>query len=258
MSAVTGTYVVTGAASGLGAAVTERLRARGDRVVTVDLRDADVTADLGTVDGRADALARTLASVDGPLAGLVPCAGLGPQVPDHALIASVNYFGAIAFLDGCLDALAASAPSAVVAISSNSTTIDPTVHAGLVAAFTGGDEGGARTLASELAGNTVYASSKVAIARAVRSRVADWGARGVRINAVAPGPFMSPLLQQGLDDPTFGPLIEALPVPTGAIGTPVEVAAVIDFLLGPDASYVHGSIVFVDGGIDALLRPDAI
>jgi len=252
------TTIVTGAASGLGAAVTERLRARGERVVTVDLRDADVVADLGTVDGRADAAAGALALVDGPLAGLVPCAGLGPQVPDHALIASVNYFGAIAFLDGCIDALATSAPSAVVAISSNSTTIDPTVNADLVAAFTGGDEDGARTLAAELAGNTVYASSKVAIARAVRSRVADWGARGVRINAVAPGPFMSPLLQQGLDDPTFGPLIEALPVPTGAIGTPGEVAAVIDFLLGPDASYVHGSIVFVDGGIDALLRPDAI
>jgi len=252
------TTIVTGAASGLGAAVTERLRARGERVVTVDLRDADVVADLGTVDGRADAAAGALALVDGPLAGLVPCAGLGPQVPDHALIASVNYFGAIAFLDGCIDALAESAPSAVVAISSNSTTIDPTVNADLVAAFTGGDEDGARTLASEVAGNTVYASSKVAIARAVRSRVAEWGARGVRINAVAPGPFMSPLLQQGLDDPTFGPLIEALPVPTGAIGTPGEVAAVIDFLLGPDASYVHGSIVFVDGGIDALLRPDAI
>jgi NAD(P)-dependent dehydrogenase (short-subunit alcohol dehydrogenase family) len=252
------TTIVTGAASGLGAAVTERLRARGERVVTVDLRDADVIADLGAVDGRADAVAGALALVDGPLGGLVPCAGLGPQVPDHALIASVNYFGAIAFLDGCVDALAASAPSAVVAISSNSTTIDPTVHADLVAALTSGDESGARALASELAGNTVYASSKVAVARAVRGRVADWGARGVRINAVAPGPFMSPLLQQGLDDPTFGPLIEALPVPTGAIGTPAEVAAVIDFLLGPDASYVHGSIVFVDGGIDALLRPDAI
>ena len=179
-------------------------------------------------------------------------------MPDHALIASVNYFGAVAFLDGCLDALAARHPSAAVAISSNSTTIDPTVHADLVAAFTDGDEDGGRALASELAGNTVYASSKVAIARAVRGRVADWGGRGVRINAVAPGPFMSPLLQQGLDDPTFGPLIEALPSRPGAIGTPAEVAAVIDFLLGPDASYVHGSIVFVDGGIDALLRPDAI
>ena len=253
-----GTHLVTGAASGLGAAVTERLRDRGERVVTVDLHDADVTADLGTAAGREDALVRARELVDGPLTGLVPCAGLGPQVPDHALIASVNFFGAVAFLDGCLDALAGGTPSAAVAISSNSTTIDPTVHADLVLAFTRGDEEGARALASGLAGNTVYASSKVAIARAVRSRVGDWGARGVRINAVAPGPFRSPLLQQGLDDPTFGPLIEALQVPTGEIGTPHQVAAAIDFLLGPDASYVHGSILFVDGGIDALLRPDAI
>ncbi len=253
-----GTHVVTGAASGLGAAVTARLRARGERVVTVDLRDADVAADLGTVAGREDALGRALALVDGPLAGLVPCAGLGPQVPDHALIASVNFFGAVAFLDGCLGALAAAASASAVAISSNSTTIDPTVNAELVAAFLSRDEDTARGLAAAMPGNTVYASSKVAIARDVRRRVVEWGGRRVRINAVAPGPFRSPLLQQGLDDPTFGPLIEALPVPTGAIGTPDEVAAVVDFLLGPDASYVHGSIVFVDGGIDAQLRPDAI
>ena len=91
----------------------------------------------------------------------------------------------------------------------------------LVAAFTERRRGTAPVRSRRSSpGNTVYASSKVAIARAVRGRVADWGARGVRINAVAPGPFMSPLLQQGLDDPTFGPLIEALPVPTGAIGTP--------------------------------------
>jgi NAD(P)-dependent dehydrogenase (short-subunit alcohol dehydrogenase family) len=179
-------------------------------------------------------------------------------VPDHALIASVNFFGAVAFLDGCLDALVAGSPSAAVAISSNSTTIDPTVRAELVAAFLDRDEERARALAATLPGNTVYASSKVAIARDVRLRVVEWGGRGVRINAVAPGPFRSPLLQQGLDDPTFGPLIEALPVPTGAIATPPEIASVIDFLLRPEASYVHGSIVFVDGGIDAQLRPDAI
>jgi NAD(P)-dependent dehydrogenase (short-subunit alcohol dehydrogenase family) len=253
-----GTYLVTGAASGLGAAVTARLRDRGDRVVTVDLRDCDVNADLGTPAGRAEALGAALALVDGPLAGLVPCAGLGPQVPDHALIASVNYFGAVAFLDGCVDALAAGAPAAAVAISSNSTTLDPTVSPDLVDAFLAGDEPRARELASAMAGNSVYATSKVAIARDVRRRVIDWGERGVRINAVAPGPFQSPLLQQGIDDPVFGPLITALEVPSGAIGTPDEVAAAITFLLGPDASYVHGSILFVDGGIDAVFRPDAI
>lgn len=253
-----GTYVVTGAASGLGAAVTARLQGRGERVVTVDLRDCDVNGDLGTVAGRTEALGAALALVDGPLTGLVPCAGLGPQVPDHALIASVNFFGAVAFLDGCLDALAAGAPSAAVAISSNSTTIDPTVSAELVEAFLARDEARARELASGMTGNTVYASSKVAIARDVRRRVIDWGKRGVRVNAVAPGPFQSALLQQGLDDPTFGPLIRALEVPSGSIGTPDEVAAAITFLLGPDAAYVHGSVLFVDGGIDAVFRPDAI
>ena len=253
-----GTYLVTGAASGLGAAVTALLRGRGDRVVTVDLRDADVNADLGTIDGRARAVAESLALVGGALDGLVPCAGLGPQVPDHPLIASVNYFGAVAFLDGCLDALAGGVRSAVVAISSNSTTIDLTVSPELVAAFLEDDEASARAIAAEMAGNSVYASSKVAIARAVRRRVTKWGALGVRINAVAPGPFQSPLLQQGLDDPVFGPLIVALPVPTGQIGTPDQIATVIEFLLSPAAAYVHGSIVFVDGGIDALLRPDAI
>lgn len=254
-----GTYLVTGAASGLGAAVTDRLRHGGHhRVVTVDLHGCDVNADLGTPEGRSGALAAALALVDGPLHGLVPCAGLGPQVPDHPLIASVNFFGAVAFLDGCLDALAAGAPAAAVAISSNSTTIDPTVSHELVEAFLARDEDRARDLASGMAGNTVYASSKVAIARDVRRRVVDWGKQGVRINAVAPGPFQSPLLQQGIDDPVFGPLITALEVPSGAIGTPAEVAAAITFLLGPDASYVHGSILFVDGGIDAVFRPDAI
>jgi NAD(P)-dependent dehydrogenase (short-subunit alcohol dehydrogenase family) len=252
------TVAVTGAASGLGAAVQARLRAAGATVIGVDQRDADVIADLSTAEGRAGAVAAVLERSGGVLDGLVPCAGLGPQVPDHGLIASVNYFGFVAMIDALFPALVAGDRAAAVAISSNSTTIDPTVSAELVGLLLDGDEPGARALAAVQAGNTVYASSKVAVARAVRRRVQEWGSAGVRINAVAPGPFESPLLQQGRDDPTFGPLIEALPVPTGAIGTPDEVAAVIEFLLAPAAAYVHGAVVFVDGGIDALLRPDAI
>lgn len=249
---------VTGAASGLGAAVSARLRAGGARVIGVDLHDADVVADLSTPEGRAGAIDAVLEGCGGTLRGLVPCAGLGPQVPDHALIVSVNYFGFAAMLDGCFAALRAGSPSAAVAISSNSTTIDPTIDLALVDACLAGDEPAARARAAALAGNSVYASSKVAVARSVRLRVGDWGAAGVRVNAVAPGPFESPLLQGGRDDPDLGPLIEALPVPTGRVGTPDEVAAAVEFLLSPDAAYVHGSILFVDGGIDAMLRPAAI
>jgi NAD(P)-dependent dehydrogenase (short-subunit alcohol dehydrogenase family) len=255
---MTRTIAVTGSASGLGAAVRTRLEAGGARVVGVDLRDADVIADLSSKEGRDAAIAGVLDASGGVLDGLVPCAGVGPQVPDHALIASVNYFGFLATLDGLFPALARGTDAAAVAISSNSTTIDPTVDAALVGACVDADEDAARARANELECWTVYASTKVAVARTVRRRVTEWGAAGVRVNAVAPGPFESPLLQGGRDHPVLGQFIDALPVPTGRIGQPDEVAAVIEFLLSPGAAYMHGSIVFVDGGIDAEVNPDSI
>jgi NAD(P)-dependent dehydrogenase (short-subunit alcohol dehydrogenase family) len=75
---------------------------------------------------------------------------------------------------------------------------------------------------------------------------------------VAPGPIDTPLLAGGLDDPVLGPLIEALPVPVGRRGTPVEIARAVEFLLDPANGFVHGSILFVDGGSDAMLRPDSL
>jgi NAD(P)-dependent dehydrogenase (short-subunit alcohol dehydrogenase family) len=227
-------------------------------VIGVDLRDADVVADLSDADGRAAAIAGILDACGGVLDALVPCAGLGPQVSDHALITSVNYFGVVAMLDGLFGALQRGTDPAVVAISSNSTTLDPTVDPALVDACVNGDEAAARARANELEGWTVYASTKTGIARTVRRRVNEWGGAGVRLNAIAPGPFESPLLQGGRDHPVLGQFIDALPVPTGRIGTADEVAAVIEFLLSPAASYVHGSVLFADGGIDATVRPDAL
>jgi NAD(P)-dependent dehydrogenase (short-subunit alcohol dehydrogenase family) len=98
--------------------------------------------------------------------------------------------------------------------------------------------------------------SKLALSRAVRQRVGEWGGRVVRLNAIAPGPIDTPLLQGGLDDPELGPLIEAFPVPLDRRASADEIAAVAQFLLSDGASYVHGSIVFCDGGSDALARPD--
>src|SRR4249919_2008845 len=94
------TYVVSGAASGIGAATTALLRDQGHRVVTVDLRDADVTADLSTPDGRAAAVSGVRALTD-VVHGVVPAAGIGGFTgTDPALVVSVNYFGAIALVEG--------------------------------------------------------------------------------------------------------------------------------------------------------------
>jgi NAD(P)-dependent dehydrogenase (short-subunit alcohol dehydrogenase family) len=252
------TVAVTGSASGIGAAVRSRLEADGDRVIGIDLLDAEVAADLATAEGRAAAVSAVSGAAAGRLDGLVACAGLGPHVRPSGMIAKVNYFGAIALLDGLLGALARGRDPAVVAMSSNSAGITPR-HEALLAAMESNDEAAAVGLADRLDnGAVVYGASKLALARAVRRRSAPWGEAGVRLNAVAPGPVDTPLLAASRADPVLGPLVDALPVPLGRRAEPGEIAEIVAFLLSPSSGYVHGSVLFADGGSDALLRPDAV
>jgi len=252
------TVAMTGSASGIGAAVRARLESDGCTVIGVDLRGQEVDADLSTVDGRRSAVEGVLSRTDdGTLDAVVACAGLGPQVERHELIVSVNYFGAVAVLDGWLDALAGGREPAAVAICSNSISITPE-HPGLVEILLEGDEDAARDLAAEIDGPTVYAMTKLALGRALRRRVTAWAERRVRLNLVAPGPVYTPLFQGTLDDPVLGPLVDLLPVPMGRPSEPDEIAAPIAFLLSPESAMIHGSVLFVDGGSDALLRSDHV
>ena len=248
---------MSGSASGIGSAVRARLERSGLRVVGVDQRDAEVVADLSTPDGRRDAATVTTELAGGRLDGAVACAGLGPHVRPFDAIARVNFFGALAYLDGLLPALARGEAPAAVAISSNGATLTPT-HQGLVDVLLSDDEEGACAMAATLDGATVYGMSKLAMTIGLRRRTATWAADGVRLNAVAPGPVDTPLLAASLADKTLGPLVEALPVPLGRRGTANEIAGAVGWLLDPVNGFVHGSLLFVDGGSDALLRPDRV
>ena len=255
------TIVVTGSASGIGAATRTRLEAQGDKVIGVDLRDAEIIGDLSTDAGRAQALADVLEACGGTLDGLVTSAGVGPPL-DANLILEVNWFGSEIFLTGLRDALAASDGVAkVVAVSSNSTTSSPNTPDELVDALLDMDGDTAKTILEpmgEFANSLAYAGSKTAVARLVRRQAPtpEWAGSGIRMNAVAPGATLTPLLQAGLDDEMYGPAIKNFPVPTGGFGTPDQIAAWIEMMMSDAADFMAGSIIFVDGGTDAMVRAD--
>jgi len=254
-----GTICVTGSASGMGAATAARLRGDGHRVLGVDQRDADVVADLSTREGREAAIAGVGDAAGGALDGLVTFAGLGP-LPGRsgALLTSVNYFGSVELLAGLRPLLANGTDAAAVAVSSNSTTCQPGIPQDLVDACVAGDETRARELGDAHGSILAYPASKIGIARFVRRHAPtdDWIGSGIRLNAIAPGLIDTPLTAEGKADPELGPLLDGFPIPVGRPGRPEEIAILVDYLLSPLAGFFCGSVVFCDGGTDALLRSD--
>ncbi len=103
----------------------------------------------------------------------------------------------------------------------------------------------------------VYPATKAALAWWARREgvTEEWIGQGIRLNAVAPGMIDSPMTDQLLADPEIGPLVEAYPTAIGRPGRPDEIAALIAFLLSDASSLMVGSVVYADGGTDAMLHP---
>lgn len=251
-----GTYCVTGSARGIGGAIRARIEAEGHSVIGVDLAGQEVEADLSTPAGRQGAIAAVRERAGDVLDGLVACAGLPPTFKPTETIAQVNYFGAVELLDALKPLLEAAESGAAVAISSNSLGTVPEDDAPLMGPLLAGDVDAAVAAAAALHGIQVYGMSKRALARAVRHRAPGWAEAGVRLNAVAPGATQTALFQATLDDAEIGPFVEDFPIPVGRRGTVDDIAEAVWFVLG--ATFMVGSIVFVDGGSDAQMRPDVV
>lgn len=253
------TVVITGAASGIGAALRRRLADRGDDVIGVDLQGSDVSADLSTTAGRAAAVDEVVRRSGGVIDAVITCAGT--SVPGKAMV-TVNYFGTTAFIDGLHDALVKAPAPRVVVVGSIAST--QPVDDAVVAACLDGDETAALAAADAViergAAYQLYPSSKSAVTQwARRTSVAPgWADAGIAVNVVAPGIVLTPMSAGLFDDPAMKKVMDqAVPMPLHGYAEADDIARVIAFLADATTTHVTGQVVFVDGGAEATLRPPA-
>jgi NAD(P)-dependent dehydrogenase (short-subunit alcohol dehydrogenase family) len=248
-------YALTGGATGIGAALKEQLRERGDQVIVVDIKEGDVIADLSTAEGRQAAVDGVRALAPDGLDGFIPCAGLGSHIKPPSLIAQVNYFAVIATIEGLRD-LVAKKRGSILLVSSNSAPMIENENPYVMAALEGDEE---KALAVVTDGHTGYAGSKRAITIWMRRNVAEYAKGGVRMNAIAPGITMTAMTDEISKDEEFGEAIKmfAEMTPVGGSAEPAQIATAMRFLLSEEANFICGSVLFVDGGTDAMIRPDS-
>lgn len=256
---MTRTYVVTGAGSGIGEATTTRLREDGHRVIGVDLRGADITADLSTEEGRAEMAREVTRLSDGSIDAVLAVAGMNAPIPATVL---VNYFGAVATLESLQPLLKGSEAPRAAAVASMAS-LQPHDTA-LLEACLGGDEAAALARAQELAddgnGYQIYSTSKQALARWIRlnAPAASWAGADIPLNAIAPAVVLTPMTAELVStEAGRAQLDKQVPMPLNGPFPPETAAALLTWLTGEENTHLCGQVIFLDGGYDAVTRQDS-
>jgi glucose 1-dehydrogenase len=241
--------LVTGAATGIGRVTAARLAAEGAHVVVNYVGDPapaeSLVAEIAAAGGRAVSIAADVSSEEqvvamferareelgGPVDLLVNNAGVEKPfalvdmpLEEWNRVLSVNLTGAfLCAREAARGMIAASAGGAIVNVSSVHEVI-PWPQFGHYCASKGGMKLWAQSVAKELAPH------------------------GIRVVNVAPGAILTPINQELVDDPEKRREVES-EIPWGRLGTPEEIAGAIAWLASPEAEYVVGTTLFVDGGM---------
>ena len=251
------TVVVTGAGSGIGKATAEILNKQGIDTITVDLKGADLTVDLGNADSIAamvDEISKTHDHIDGVVAN----AGTQSNSP---LDLTVNYYGAIDSILA-LKPLLERSSSPRVAVTSSGASLQPTDYELVTLLLDGTKEEAlarGQSLASQgfMASYSNYSASKRAIATWVR-RVAptdEFAGKGIAINAVGPGVVKTAMTAELLSTEEGNRMaFDAMPAPLNGAVEPGAIGAVLAFLVSEANASMTGRIIYIDGGFDTTVN----
>ncbi|MFN7010335.1 MAG: SDR family NAD(P)-dependent oxidoreductase [Allorhizobium sp.] len=242
------TVIVTGAGSGIGKACAVELSERGASTVVADLNKehADAVVEQILADGgKAAAFALDVgdaaavkAMVDfavktfGGLHGAVNNAGIGGplkpigdyEIDEWRMVLDVNLNGVFYCMKYELAAMLESGGGSIVNMSSILGT-------------------------NGFAAASAYVASKHALVGMTKTAAIEYSAKGIRVNAVAPGFIRTPMVEEGLGEEALAGIAALHPI--GRLGTPQEVAALTLFLLSDRASFITGSYHLVDGAYAA-------
>lgn len=241
------TAIVTGAGSGIGAAIARRFASEGAQVLAADVRSEAVGALADEVDGITAGTCDVTraAEVDALVAGMVERFG--------RLDVMVNNVGqsSAGWLKDASDeewqrVLALTLSSTFFGVRAALRAMLPRRSGSIINISSGAGFGGSPGLAS-------YGAAKAGVNNLTRSAAVENARSGVRINAIAPGAIETPaILAWARSLPGGVPAYEATLLP-GRFGRPDEIAAAALFLASDEASFVNGAVIPVDGAASARM-----
>lgn len=234
---MTGTVVITGGTSGIGAGVAEVLCADGYSVIAATVSEAEIDAFAGSSDIELrlldvtdnEAVKTFFAGLD-QLAGLVNCAGILVRGDEYEIevfqrVLDVNLTGTMRCCLAAQPLLARSGGAIVNTASMLSTFGGPLVPA--------------------------YSASKGGVSQLTKALAGQWATDGIRVNAIAPG-WIETEMTRGLRQAPEREAVILARTPLGRWGRSSEVGALVKWLLSDEASFVTGAIYPVDGGYLAM------
>jgi NAD(P)-dependent dehydrogenase (short-subunit alcohol dehydrogenase family) len=229
------------------------LQADGYRVSTqvTDVSDAASVAGLAKAAGAL-----------GSVRALVHTAGLSPVQASADRVMAVDLVG-VALVLAAFEEVVAPGGAGVVIASMAGHLVPPMSNedAAAIRAAAPGELADVPCVAAASSGDSglAYAFAKQAVRVRVAAASVPWGKRGARINSISPGVIATPMGHAELASPS-GELMRMMvdASGTGRLGTPDDIAAATDFLLGPAASFVTGTDLLVDGGAVAAVHSGAL